>query len=126
MRGTKVRSNSTCFSHFRTFVLSHSRTFSSVIEPVFEVFARKGRGEPLRHIGFVNAMTGDLARVYAWKTYDEQNWDEMCVVPRSAILPVDPDESQFVTRMGGHAEQALVHAKATASYGGAEVVKENA
>ncbi|NNC28124.1 hypothetical protein HKM21_02405 [Longimicrobium terrae] len=98
----------------------------SVIEPVFEVFARKGRGEPLRHIGFVNAMTGDLARVYAWKTYDEQNWDEMCVVPRSAILPVDPDESQFVTRMGGHAEQALVHTKATASYGGAEVVKENA
>ena len=41
-------------------------------EPIFEVFARKGREEPLRHIGFINAMDGELARVYAWKTYDEQ------------------------------------------------------
>jgi 1,2-phenylacetyl-CoA epoxidase PaaB subunit len=92
-----------------------------VIEPVYEVFARKGRGEPLRHIGFVNATDGDLARVYAWKTYDEQNWDEMCVVPRSAILPVDPEESQFVTRMINGGEQELVHARGTGSYGGAEV-----
>lgn len=64
-------------------------------EPVFEVFARKGRDEPLRHIGFVNAMDGELARVYACTTYDEHNWAEMCVVPRSAILPVNPLESQF-------------------------------
>jgi 1,2-phenylacetyl-CoA epoxidase PaaB subunit len=92
-----------------------------MIEPVFEVFARKSRGEPLRHIGFVNAMDGDLARVYAWKKYDEQNWEEMCIVPRSAIIPVDPQESQFVTLMGNHREQALVHARATGSYGGAEV-----
>jgi 1,2-phenylacetyl-CoA epoxidase PaaB subunit len=92
-----------------------------MIEPVYEVFARKSRGEPLRHIGFINAADGDLARVYAWKTYDEQNWEEMCVVPRSAILPVNRDESQFVTMMGGHDEQELVHARATGSYGGAEV-----
>ncbi|HEX6039547.1 hypothetical protein [Longimicrobium sp.] len=92
-----------------------------MIEPVFEVFARKGRGEPLRHIGFVNAMDGDLARVYAWKTYDEQNWDEMCVIPRAAIIPVDPEESQFVTRMINGGEQELVHAHSTGSYGGAEL-----
>lgn len=92
-----------------------------MIEPVYEVFARKGRGEPLRHIGFVNAMDDDLARVYAWKTYDEQNWDEMCVIPRSAILPVDPEESQFVTRMINGGEQELVHARSTGSYGGAEM-----
>ena len=92
-----------------------------MIEPVYEVFARKGRGEPLRHIGFVNAMDGELARVYAWKTYDEQNWDEMCVIPRSAILPVDPEESQFVTRMINGGEQELVHSRGTGSYGGGEV-----
>jgi len=92
-----------------------------VIEPVYEVFARKTRGEPLRHIGFVNAVDGDLAKVYAWKMYDEQNWGEMCVIPRDAIIPVNPEESQFVTMMGRDAEQALVHSKGTGSYGGAEM-----
>lgn len=91
------------------------------------MFARKSRGEPLRHIGFINAESGDLARVYAWKTYDEQNWEEMCVVPRSAILPVDPGESQFVTLMGHEEdeERELVHTPGTGSYGGGELaVKE--
>jgi 1,2-phenylacetyl-CoA epoxidase PaaB subunit len=92
-----------------------------VNDPVYEVFARKGRGEPLRHIGFINAPDDALARVYAWKTYDEQNWDEMCLVPRAAIVPIDPEESQFVTMLGRHAEQELVHSRATGSYGGAEV-----
>jgi 1,2-phenylacetyl-CoA epoxidase PaaB subunit len=93
-----------------------------VTEPVYEVFARKSRGEPLRHIGFINASDDELARVYAWKTYDEQNWEEMCVVPRSAIVPVDPGESQFVTLMGRDGEQELVHARATCTYGGGDVV----
>ena len=96
-------------------------------EPVYEVFARKSREEPLRHIGFVNAMDGDLARVYAWKTYDEQNWAEMCVIPRSAIIPVDPGESQFVTANAPAAEDSIVHARATGAYGGSDVaIKEDA
>lgn len=90
-------------------------------EPVYEVFARKTRGEPLRHIGFINASGDELARVYAVKTYDEQNWAEMCVVPRASIVPVDPEESQFVTMLGRHAEQELVHARGTGSYGGGDV-----
>ncbi|HEX5724588.1 MAG TPA: hypothetical protein VFX98_03935 [Longimicrobiaceae bacterium] len=94
-------------------------------EPVYEVFARKTRDEPLRHIGWVNAMDGDLARVYAWKTYDEQNWAEMCVVPRSAILPIDPEESQFVTAAGRDEGGDIVHSAGTGSYGGGDVaVKE--
>ena len=94
-------------------------------EPVYEVFARKTREEPLRHIGWVNAMDGDLARVYAWKTYDEQNWAEMCVIPRSAILPVDPDESQFVMAGRDEHEDEIVHSRGTGSYGGGDVaVKE--
>jgi 1,2-phenylacetyl-CoA epoxidase PaaB subunit len=91
-------------------------------EPVYEVFARKGREEPLRHIGFVNAMDGELARVYACKTYDEQNWAEMCVVPRSAILPIDPSESQFVTAGSRVEDEELLHARGTGSYGGGELV----
>jgi 1,2-phenylacetyl-CoA epoxidase PaaB subunit len=97
-----------------------------VKEPVYEVFARKTREEPLRHIGYVNAMSDDLARVYAWTTYDEQNWIEMCVVPRSAILPVDPEESQFVHDTSVRdSEDELVHMTGTGSYGGGDVaVKE--
>ena len=88
-------------------------------EPVYEVFARKTREEPLRHIGYINATDGDLARVYAWKTYDEQNWEEMCVIPRSAILPIDPSESTFATVMPE--EKPIVHAPGAGSYGGSEV-----
>ena len=96
-------------------------------EPVYEVFARKAREEPLRHIGFINATDDDLARVYAWKTYDEQNWAEMCVIPRSAIIPVDPGESQFVTANAPATEDSIVHARATGAYGGSDVaIKEDA
>ncbi len=96
-------------------------------EPVYEVFARKGREEPLRHIGFIIATDDDLARVYAWKTYDEQNWAEMCVIPRSAIIPVDPEESQFVTSNAPATEDSIVHARATGAYGGSDVaIKEDA
>lgn len=57
-------------------------------ELVYEVFARAAHDEALRHVGSINAADEDLARVYAWSTYDEETWIEMCVVPRSAILPV--------------------------------------
>jgi 1,2-phenylacetyl-CoA epoxidase PaaB subunit len=89
-------------------------------EPVFEVFARKSRDEPLRHIGYVNAIDPTLAGVFAWKTYDEQNWFEMCVVPRDAIVPVNRPESPFGTPTPGTDE--LVRSTGTGSYGGSEVV----
>ncbi len=90
-------------------------------EPVFEVFARKTREEPLRHIGNVNAMDSELARVYAWHTYDEQNWFEMCVVPRAAILPVNRIERPATAETRAALER-LVHMAGTGSYGGSEVV----
>jgi 1,2-phenylacetyl-CoA epoxidase PaaB subunit len=62
---------------------------------VFDVFARKERGDALAHIGFVDAVDAELAKVYAWRTYDEQNWFEMCIVPRSEILPVNRDDGPF-------------------------------
>ena len=55
---------------------------------LYEVFARHKREDPLGHIGTVNATTDAFARVYARNTYDEENWAELVVVPRSAIIPV--------------------------------------
>jgi len=64
-------------------------------ESVFDVFARKDRGDTLQHIGYIDALDVELARVYAWKAYDEHNWFEMCVVPRSAIIPVNRTDGPF-------------------------------
>ena len=69
-------------------------------DTVYEVFARKDRGDPLRHVGYLNAPDDELARVYAWRTYDEENWFEMCVVPRSAIIAVNRDEGPFAADQG--------------------------
>ena len=55
---------------------------------IFEVFARKNRGEALRHIGNLNAPDAELARVYAFNTYDEERWFDMWVVDRAQLLEV--------------------------------------
>jgi 1,2-phenylacetyl-CoA epoxidase PaaB subunit len=91
-------------------------------EPVYEVFARKTRDEPLRHIGYINALNSELARVCAWTTYDEQNWFEMCVVPRSAILAVNLTSGPFATEPPSAAGAELMRGAGAAAYGGSEVV----
>jgi len=55
---------------------------------IYEVFARKSRGEPLRHIGNLNAPDDELARVYAFNTYDEEKWFDMFVVARERFIEV--------------------------------------
>lgn len=55
---------------------------------IFEVFARKSRGEPLRHIGNLNAPDVELAKVYAFNTYDEERWFDMYVVERDQLREV--------------------------------------
>jgi 1,2-phenylacetyl-CoA epoxidase PaaB subunit len=55
---------------------------------IYEVFARKARGEPLRHIGNLNAPDAELAKVYAFNTYDEEKWFDMYVVTREHFLEV--------------------------------------
>ena len=55
---------------------------------LYEVFGRRTRDEPLGHVGTVNATSIDFARVYARTTYDEENWIEMIVVERAAMIPV--------------------------------------
>jgi 1,2-phenylacetyl-CoA epoxidase PaaB subunit len=65
-------------------------------ETVYDVFARKNRGEPLHHVGYIDALDDELARIYAWKTYDEESWFEMCVVRRRDIIPVNLKEGPYV------------------------------
>ncbi len=55
---------------------------------LYEVFARHKREDPLGHIGTVGATSEVFARVYARNTYDEENWAELVLVPRSAMIPV--------------------------------------
>jgi 1,2-phenylacetyl-CoA epoxidase PaaB subunit len=55
---------------------------------VYEVFARKSRGDALRHIGAINASDDELAKVYAYQTYDEERWFDMYVVPRERLVEV--------------------------------------
>ena len=55
---------------------------------VYEVFARKSRGEALRHVGNVTAPDDELARVYAFSTYDEEKWFDMFVAPRNRLIEV--------------------------------------
>jgi len=65
-------------------------------EPVYEVFARRQDGEPLRHVGSVAAPDDTLARVYARSIYDEESWIEMYVVPRRAVIPVESVRTEAV------------------------------
>ena len=67
-------------------------------EVPYEVFARKDRGDSLRHVGYLDAINDEVARVYAWKTFDEERWFEMCVVPRSAIIPVNRMDGPFARK----------------------------
>lgn len=55
---------------------------------VYEVFARKSRGDALKHIGALNAPDDELAKVYAYQTYDEERWFDMYVVPRDRFIEV--------------------------------------
>lgn len=91
-------------------------------EPVYEVFARKNREDPLQHVGFLNAGDDALARVYAWQTYDEQNWFEMCVVARDALLSVNREE--HAAEAVPAATSLVADSAGVGSYGGDEVVIE--
>jgi 1,2-phenylacetyl-CoA epoxidase PaaB subunit len=87
-------------------------------ETVYDVFARKNRGEPLHHVGYVNALDDELARIYAWKTYDEESWFEMCVVKRKDIIPVNLKEGPYVQARRGTGADEVRRIPAGQPYGG--------
>jgi 1,2-phenylacetyl-CoA epoxidase PaaB subunit len=55
---------------------------------IYEVFARFKYDEPLHHIGTVTAPDEDLAKAYAFNTYNEWAWIEMIIVPRQEVIHV--------------------------------------
>ena len=68
-------------------------------ERIYEVFARKDRADRFEHIGTVAAPNRELARVYAWQTYDEEKWFEMTVAKRDAFSAVNLSQHPFT--LGG-------------------------
>jgi 1,2-phenylacetyl-CoA epoxidase PaaB subunit len=77
----------------------------AVPERVFEVFARVAPGDPMSHVGTLNAPGIELARVYAWRIYDEEDWVEMWVAPRDAIVSAHPDHEGPLTTPGRMASE---------------------
>lgn len=55
---------------------------------IYEVFAKFKKNEPLRNIGTVVAPDTELAKMYAYKLYDEWTWSEMFIVEREKIVTV--------------------------------------
>ena len=52
----------------------------------YQVFARHDKEPALRHVGEVQAESDDDAVIFAHTLYDERRWQEMFVVPQSAIV----------------------------------------
>ncbi len=57
-------------------------------DDLYEVFARFKYDEPLHHVGTVRAPNQELAKSYAFNTYNEWAWIEMIIVPRRQVIPV--------------------------------------
>ena len=55
---------------------------------VYQVFARFKYDEPLHYVGTVSAPNEDLAKSFAFNTYNEWAWIEMIIVPRRAVIHV--------------------------------------
>lgn len=51
----------------------------------YQVFARHDKEPALHHVGEVQATTDEDAVVFAHTLYDERRWQEMIVVPATAI-----------------------------------------
>ena len=89
---------------------------------IYEVFARKNRGEALRHIGSLNAADDGLARVYAYQTYDEDRWFDMWIMPRERMLEVFNREVEDGTEWWHELGAGASHAVPTAEPADAEAV----
>jgi len=66
--------------------MSAKRLTESPAGAVYEVFAKIKPVDALHHIGNVIAPDVELARVYAFTTYQEWSWAQMIVAPRHAIV----------------------------------------
>ncbi|HSK89949.1 MAG TPA: hypothetical protein VK875_01420 [Euzebyales bacterium] len=54
----------------------------------YQVFARHDKERALHHVGEVQADNAEDAVIFAHTLYDERRWQEMLVVPQSALVPL--------------------------------------
>lgn len=59
------------------------------------LFTRIKRGDDLIHVGSFKAASDELAKVYAKYIYDEEDWAEMHIVPKSAWITVRLPDALF-------------------------------
>jgi 1,2-phenylacetyl-CoA epoxidase PaaB subunit len=57
----------------------------------YHVFTRIKAGDDMLHVGTVQADTDRLARIYAHRTYDEEDWDYMAVVREEHLVEVNEE-----------------------------------
>ncbi|EMA07494.1 hypothetical protein C438_03882 [Haloferax denitrificans ATCC 35960] len=57
----------------------------------YHVFTRNRSGDDMIHAGTVQADSDRLARIYAHRTYDEEDWDFMGVVREEDLLEVNEE-----------------------------------
>ncbi|MBB6646362.1 phenylacetic acid degradation PaaB family protein [Halobellus ruber] len=55
----------------------------------YHVFTRINAGDDLMHVGTVQADSDRLARIYAHRTYDEEDWDFIGVVREENLIEVE-------------------------------------
>ena len=55
----------------------------------YHVFTRINAGDDLMHVGTLRADSDRLARIYAHRTYDEEDWDFIGVVREENLIEVE-------------------------------------
>ena len=55
----------------------------------YHVFTRISAGDDLMHVGTLQADSDRLARIYAHRTYDEEDWDFIGVVREENLIEVE-------------------------------------
>lgn len=58
----------------------------------YRVFARIDKGDDTLDIGGVEAPNDRLAKVYAYRMYDEEDWDYLAVVHEDDVHEVDVED----------------------------------
>lgn len=66
----------------------------------YRVFARINKGDDTVEIGGVEAPNDRLARVYAYRMYDEEDWDYLAVVHEDDVIQVDVEDPPAVSGEG--------------------------
>ncbi|KAB2330492.1 hypothetical protein F7731_20175 [Cytobacillus depressus] len=62
------------------------------------LFTRIKRGDDLKQVGSFKATNNELAKLYAQYIYDEEDWVEMQIVPKSSVITVRLPEALFTER----------------------------